>query len=114
LEHVVEVNIVATDGHDLAFREISAQTGDLSKTMENGGKVLDVHLGWRHKHGGIICIKGRPKDEKERQERITLPETPSMVNGRAGNAIKEHPGSGGGKQGGHPIPEPRREPSPLQ
>jgi hypothetical protein len=86
---------------------------------------LDVHFGRSHKHGGIIRIERRSKDDatppklveeanpcsfledlsdgidgkdkKERQERITLTEAPTMVNGHAGNAIKEHPGSGGGK-----------------
>jgi hypothetical protein len=30
------------------------------------------------------------KDKKERRERITLTEPPTMVNGRVGNAIKDH------------------------
>jgi hypothetical protein len=49
-------------GTTTLFLDVCAKPGDLSKSMKNGCKVLDIFLEWSHEDGCIIRIAGRPQN----------------------------------------------------
>jgi hypothetical protein len=124
LKDVIKVNVPATNGNHGTLEEVCAKAGDFTKAMKDGRQVLNVLLDGGNKDSRIIRIKrgaenasaspnfvkeplvsGGIEDlgkringehKEERREGVPLPKTSAMLDGRARDAIEEHPRGGGG------------------
>jgi hypothetical protein len=54
LKHIVKVNIMASNGNNGALVEVCIKAGDVTKTLKNHRKVLDILLYGSHKNGRIV------------------------------------------------------------
>jgi hypothetical protein len=123
MEDILHVHLPTTNWYNGDLLEIGTKSGNVTKSLQNGGKVLNITFIRPHKNSRIVGVKRSPQDvasatdlvektkggsqlknlckridskhEEERGERIALAQTAPMLDGAAGHPVKKHPRRGG-------------------
>ena len=116
---MIQVKIIATNGHHRTLMKVGAKSRDLAKSSQNISKIVNILFDRSQEDGCIIRIKGgshhgtptpnfveeplsrshikdslervNGDDEQKRGDGVPLPETTTMLDWVAGNAIEDNP-----------------------